>query len=190
MTPDLQLLRKQRDALDVISNIEFELVDDPAWGEPSDTSYLSKADRANPDIMANVAAMAETNQLISWFGQYGGGYVGLWRGPEQRPLERAPIVRLDTEGQYELLARSIGDFLAVADSEECFKETRAELIAAGFTVSASRKAIWKAIGEPSDLPNQYRDQRYRHHLAAGKVSKPATKLKAGSRARPAKAGRR
>src|SRR3954453_18586248 len=101
MTPDLVRLHKAvEDLEDIVDELELELVDDPSWAEPSDTSYLTKADLANPDIVANVSAMAVTNKLISWFGKDAEGYVGLWRGPLNHPLERAPVVRLDSEGQY------------------------------------------------------------------------------------------
>jgi hypothetical protein len=98
MTPDLQRLRDSLPELKaIIDELRLELVDDPAWAEPSDTSYLNDADRANPEIMDNVAAMAATDELIAWFGRDFEGYVGLWRGPSQRPLARAPVVRLDTD---------------------------------------------------------------------------------------------
>src|SRR6266545_3257150 len=105
MTPDIVKLRDSLTTLGpIIDRLELELVDDPAWGEPSDTSYLTDADRDNPDIAANLAAMSETNKLIAWFGRDAEGYLGLWRGPDGRPLDEAPVVRLDTEGQYSIVA--------------------------------------------------------------------------------------
>jgi len=66
MTPDIVKLRDSLPTLGpIIERLELELVDDPSWSEPSDTSYLSDADRQNPDIAANVEAMAETNRLIA-----------------------------------------------------------------------------------------------------------------------------
>jgi hypothetical protein len=84
---------------DLVSSLELQLVDDPRWAEPSDVSYLNDKDRANPSTMSNVEAMAATNELIAWFGRDMEGFVGLWRGPNNTPLEQAPIVRLDTEGR-------------------------------------------------------------------------------------------
>ena len=82
MTPDLRRLQESSDTLGpIFEQLELELVDDPAWEEPSDTSYLSETDRANPDIVANVDAMTKTNRLISWFGRDMEGFVGIWRGP-------------------------------------------------------------------------------------------------------------
>src|SRR4051812_37223145 len=119
MTPDLVRLRKALEDLeDIVDAVELELVEDPDWAEPSDTSYLTRADRANPDIVANVSAMAVTNKLIAWFGKDSEGYVGLWRGPKQRPIETAPVVRLDSEGQYEIVAATIPDYLAISVPED------------------------------------------------------------------------
>jgi hypothetical protein len=142
-----------------VGQLELELVDDPRWLEPSDTSYLNDDDRANPDIMANVEAMSATNELIDWFGRDQGGFVGLWRGPSGRPLTEAPVVRLDTEGQYRLVAATVPDYLAIEMPRESFAETRAKLIDSGFTVSASPEVLWQRL-EQLDQPNDYRHERY------------------------------
>ena len=78
MTPDINRLQKNLANLqNVLDQIEFEFIDDPEWAEPSDTSYLNETDRADPDIMANVAAMDATNKLIAWFGRaYGRAFKG------------------------------------------------------------------------------------------------------------------
>jgi hypothetical protein len=160
MTPDVDRLRGSLDRLhDLLERIEFEFVDDPHWAEPSDTSYLNDADRADPDIMDNVEAMAATNKLIAWFGRDVEGYVGLWRGPNDLPLHEAQVVRLDSEGQYSIVAATVPDYLAMTADDDAFESSRAELIAAGFSVRTSRKAIWAVIdGEAK--PNEFRDALY------------------------------
>jgi hypothetical protein len=161
MTPDIDRLRRKRDALgDIADALELELVDDPSWAEPSDFSYLSDQDRANPDIMANVDAMAATNQLIAWFGRDSEGFVGLWRGPESRPLSDALIVRLDTEGQYSIIAKSIGDYLAISLDHEEFDYTRERLVSAGFAVGESPDAIWASVDSEENAANKYRHSLY------------------------------
>jgi hypothetical protein len=110
MTPDIEKLREAMPTLEpIIDRLELQLVDDPTWNEPSDTSYLSESDRQNPDIAANVEAMAETNKLIAWFGRDAEGYVGMWRGPGERPIPGAPVVRLDKEGEYSIVAPAVPD---------------------------------------------------------------------------------
>lgn len=160
MTPDLQRLQQNLVRLfRIVDYLELELVDDPQWPAPSDTSYLNERHRADPDIMANVEAMAATNQRIAWFGHDQEGFLGLWRGEGEGALERAPVVRLDTEGQYEIIAATIGDFLAVSMSRGEFNSAREELIEVGFTVAASHGDIWKAL-EGAESPNDYRHVLY------------------------------
>jgi hypothetical protein len=161
MTPDIDRLAKTLDALsDIADGIELELVADPYWSEPSDVSYLNDQDRANPDIMANVDAMAATNRLIAWFGRDSQGFVGLWRGPENRPLSDAPIVRLDNEGQYSIIAKSVGDYLAISGDHDAFDNTRERLIAAGFAVRESPDAIWASVESEEDAANKHRHSLY------------------------------
>lgn len=160
MTPDLVRLRETFGQLgQLVEALELELIDDPSWPEPSDTSYLNEQDRANPDIMANVEAMAATNRLIAWFGRDMEGYLGLWRGPQELPLERAAVVQLDSDGQYSVVAATIPDYLAVAWSEEAFDRARQALSKVGFTVAASPDEIAKAA-ESFDSPNAYRHRLY------------------------------
>jgi len=160
MTPELVLLRKKLEVLgDLVDELELELVEDPQWAAPSDTSNLNADDRANPDTMANVEAIAATNKLIAWFGRDMEGFVGLWRGTDQVALAKAPIVRLNSEGQYALVASSIGDYLCIAASNDDFDENRKMVTKAGLAVSGSPDEIWEAI-EDYDSPNDYRLQLY------------------------------
>ncbi|MFI8619137.1 hypothetical protein ACIGHN_26925 [Acidovorax sp. NPDC077693] len=160
MTPDLQRLHQCFDQLSaIVDSLDLELVDDPQWIEPSDTSYLNDSDQADPDIMANVEAMAATNKLIAWFGRDHEGFVGLWRGAEDQPLDRAPVVRLDSEGQYNIVAATIPDYLAISMPEEEFESSRQVLVAAGFKVTASDTEIWEALND-AESPNDFRYALY------------------------------
>ena len=160
MTPELQQLRSQQGMLQgLFDSLELELVDDPDWSEPSDDSYLTDDERRDPDIASNIEAMRATYKLISWFGKDFEGFVGLWRGPDNSPLDCAPIARLDTEGQYRLIAQSIGDYIAISIDDEDFPQTRSGLLAAGFDVSESNEEIWSSL-DSSDEPNNYRHKLY------------------------------
>jgi hypothetical protein len=157
---ELSSLRERLGRLgNLVERLELELVDDPQWAEPSDVSYLTAADRADPEIMDNVEAMSATNNLIAWFGRDQEGFVGFWCGPSDGPIDAAPVVRLDTEGQYRLIAATVPDYLAISVSEGEFAGTRQTLIEAGFSVSSSREAIWHAL-ESFDDPNEYRRKLY------------------------------
>ncbi|MDX2093310.1 MAG: hypothetical protein SFX73_36035 [Kofleriaceae bacterium] len=173
LTREIALLHEKLDDLtDITGSIELELVDNPRWAEPSDTSYLNARDRADPDIMSNVDAMTATNQLIEWFGRDMEGFVGLWRGPSNTPREQAPIVRLDSEGQYALVATNIGDYLAISTDEDDFDDNRVALITAGFTVAASRDAIWASVPD-RDNANDYRHKLYNE----GRVKRGLTAIR-------------
>lgn len=169
MTPDLKLLHDKLDQLaDLVESLELELVDDPKWPEPSDMSYLTAKERKDPDIMSNVDAMLATNELISWFGRDMEGFLGLWRGPKNTPLDKAPIVRLDSEGQYDLVAATVGDYLAISTDADEFDESRKAIAKAGFTVAESPDAIWEALAgfeDPNDFRHVlYNEGRKRHGL--------------------------
>jgi hypothetical protein len=172
MTPDLVKLRaKQKSLRVVLDNLELTLVDEAQWTKPSDTSYLNDASRANPDVMANVAAMAATNTLVAWFGEDSEGFVGLWRGVACRPLASSPVVKLDTEGQYEIVAMTVPDYIAISVSKDDFDETRKALVKAGLKVGRDRDAIWAKLNEWSDDPNEFRNSLY-DHIKKKKRSQP------------------
>jgi hypothetical protein len=77
---------------------------EPGWAPWLDTSYLNEANLANPDIVANVRAMAEVCRLIAFVAAHEDGeYYGYWRGYGQRPVAQSPLVRLDNEGQFSVL---------------------------------------------------------------------------------------
>jgi hypothetical protein len=168
MTPEIEILRaKAHQLVALFETIEFEF-DASAWKEISGVGYLTQSDRQNPDIMSNVEAMEKTNAMISWFGRDQEGAVGLWRGPSQTPLEMAPVVRLDTEGQYRLRGTSIANYLANAEPDS-FDTSRELLVSLGLSVLESSKAVWKSIDRmtsPNDVRHAfYNEARVRHGLA-------------------------
>lgn len=170
MTPELNKLRSWlEDNEDVAETIELELVDDPKWTEPSDTSYLTAEDRKNDDIMANTEAMTKTNELIAWFGRDSEGFVGLWCGSSNGPLEGAPVVRLDSEGQYHFEGATVADYIALAvhgSDEDEFEDVRDNLAEAGFRVGDDIDAIYSAIDALKDPPNDYRNKLYNQNRVA------------------------
>ena len=144
---------------DVVAPLGLKLVGDPNWTEPSNFHYLTEKDRADPHIMANVEAMCATNVLISWFGQDNEGFVGLWRGLANTLPGSAPVVRLDSEGQYALAADGIGNYLAISRGEDDFAEVRTTLVDAGFAVADEYEDIWGTT-EGHACPNAYRHLLY------------------------------
>ncbi|GKX55678.1 hypothetical protein SOASR030_17900 [Leminorella grimontii] len=169
MTPDIALLRKNLGQLsNIMDTIQLTLIDNSDWEQfLNDNYFFNVKNCTDPDIIDNTKAMRETNRLISWFGQDHEGYVGLWRGPNEIPLEKAQIVRLDTEGEYALVADTVPNYLVMtyfygdedADKTE-FNRVRQLLVKAGFTVAADIEAIWDHIDYNSVQPNDYRNKLY------------------------------
>ena len=135
-----------------------------------DTSYLTAADRANPDIAANTQAMEETAALITWVAENDdeGVAFGYWRGPAGIPLDVAPVVALDTEGQLELLRGTTLSEALVDEygqwSQEDYTALVAECRSRGVAISAD---------DPDDLiepdvsptPADHHEARYQELLA-------------------------
>jgi len=161
MASDFDLFESKRKLLNsILDLIEFEYVDDPQWPEPSDTTYLNDSDRKNPDIMSNVEAMHATNLLINWFGRDYEGYIGLWQGPSNQTLLESPVVRLDTEGQYAIVATTIADYFLVSVPEDDFTAIQQTLFSAGFSPSPSIEIIWQSIESMRNSANEYRHAIY------------------------------
>lgn len=183
-TEELRALHRHRDGLaDLLSPLEFHFTDrsglpagvDPGnpftahLTGPSDTSYLSPEELRDPDTAAHVRAMSEVNAMVWWFGSTADGWVGLWLGPDGRPADEAPVVWLDTEGQYSIAGVTIGDYLATTVTwfdDIDFDAARSVLSDAGLTVSADEQTATAAIDalaladDPGEL-SQELEERYR-----------------------------
>lgn len=135
-------------------------------------SYLNDNDRANPDIIANVSAITKVCGYLAFVAEDDNGNVmGYWFGPDDVPIERAPIVRLDTEGQFKLLGGStlseaiLGN--QVFDDDERFTQLRRELSKSGIAVVATS---WAHLTQPrpNTLPNDLHTKLYNDsRVAAG-----------------------
>lgn len=102
---DLALLVAHRTELAELRWVDFNVT--PDWAPWADTSYLNEKDWANPAIRANVKACADVCKLIDFVVEGEDSmYFGYWRGPDMLPLADAPIVSLDSEGQFELCGTS------------------------------------------------------------------------------------
>jgi hypothetical protein len=99
------LLAAQWDGNDApLQALEIEFLAPGQTLELVDHSYLREKDRANPDIMANVAAMDEVSRHIAYVGEgLNGAALGYWLHPDEPADRPAPVVRLDTEGQFDIL---------------------------------------------------------------------------------------
>lgn len=67
-------------------------------------SHLSQEEANNPDIGANIAAIAEVASMITFVAKdEEDNFYGYWHGKENCPLEHAPIVQFDNEGQFYMM---------------------------------------------------------------------------------------
>ena len=168
MTPDLELLKNKRNQIkEIIDELQLTLTDDPNWDAPSDNSYLNEEELAIPEIQDNVTAIKATNKLISWFGQDHEGFVGLWRGPNAIPLDKAQVVRLNDEANYELVADTVPNYLMFTyfygdeDTEQHeYNRVKKLLTDAGFTVAGDIEAIYDNINYDSLQPEDYKEEQY------------------------------
>ncbi|MDX8050698.1 hypothetical protein SK571_15015 [Lentzea sp. BCCO 10_0798] len=136
-----------------------------------DTGYLTAADLANPDIVANVRAIEETAALITWVAEDEdeGRAFGYWRGPDDLPLASAPVVGLDNEGQFQLLR---GTTLSEALSDEYGQW--ADEGYAGLVALCRAQGVTISTDDPDELPEpavspapaEHHVARYRELLAS------------------------
>jgi hypothetical protein len=161
---DIAILLAHADELAERTGVELNWK--KGWAPWSDTSYLSAADRANADIMANVRAIAEVCELIAFVAaSEDEEYYGYWRGPDKRPVAVSPVVMLDNEGQFEFCGGSTfaEALLSQTYGDEQFEELRDWLVSIGIAVGAtSTDGLTYPEGELS--PDELHQELYRRYL--------------------------
>lgn len=133
---DLKLLLPHRDELAERSGIRLEWAE--GWAPWLDTGRLTEADRANPDVMANIRATHEVCVYVAFVAaDRDGQYLGYWRGPGRRIVERSPLVFLDDEGQFHLcISSSFGEaVLEKAYGDEGYHKLRDWLRSLGIPIT-------------------------------------------------------
>lgn len=136
------------------------------WAPWLDTSYLGEADRADPDIAANVRAVAAVCQLIAFVAATEDSeYIGYWRGPLGRRVAESFLVVLDNEGQFRI---SPGHNLAEAilAHSSGFDEVRDWLRSLGIAVrwETDDEMTWP---EEEHDPVKLHEELYHRYLAGG-----------------------
>lgn len=143
-----------------------------------DHSYLNDVDHANAETMANVAAMRDTAENLKFILQIRDtSLLGYWQPDPSVPLADCPLFWLDTEGQYyiaegETLAETLAYRAITDDKTGDYQTLLVAYRGLGVTIKTSEKeAIFDAMDARKKTvlptPQQYRFQRYEHHLAAG-----------------------
>lgn len=119
--------------------------------------------------MANVRAIADVCRLVAFVGATEDGEsFGYWRGPDRKPVADAPVVVLDNEGQFRILAASLAEaILFQTYGEESFAEMRDWLRALGIEVrAASVGEIPTPAAEPD--PADLHHELYRRYLGTAR----------------------
>jgi len=118
-------------------------------------------DGLDPEYVSGYLRMFEQ---IAFIGQDGGGALpGYWLGEGRCPVETAPIVELDNEGQFSLLGTDLSEALLLrAGNRMGFSKTRAWLEARGLVIGAnSQEDIWhklEAFPDPNAQADRYFDE--------------------------------
>jgi hypothetical protein len=136
------------------------------WAPWLDTSYLTESERANPDIAANVRAIAEVCGLIAFVAaDEDDQYFGYWRGPNKRLIVDAPLVRLDNEGQFGFCGGSTfaEALLSQAVDDEQFDEWRSWFESLDIAVRPRSLAGLKYPKEKTS-PSKLHQELYRRYL--------------------------
>ncbi len=144
------------------------------WAPWLDTSYLSEADRANPDIAANVRAIQEVCGLITFVAAHEDDeYFGYWRGPGKRAVADSPLVKLDNEGQFSFCGGSTfaEAVLSEAVDDEQFDQWRSWMVSLGIAVTASSPGALKYPKEKPS-PDQLHSELYRRYLRESGIEPP------------------
>lgn len=89
---------------DPLTALGAKLIDPSAPPVLISHAYLTDADRANVDIMCNIAAFDVVFGMSTFVAELDDDSVlGYWHGPKQIAIHSAPILQLDNEGQFSLL---------------------------------------------------------------------------------------
>jgi hypothetical protein len=132
---DVAILLSHEEGLAQLTGIELN--SGKKWAPWLDTSYLTPKERANPDIAANVRAIADVCGMIAFIAaREDDEYFGYWRGTNQRVVAESPIVRLDNEGQFSFCGGSTfaEALLSQSVDDEQFAEWRDWLESVGIKV--------------------------------------------------------
>jgi hypothetical protein len=161
----LQWQRGSADAgADPLEAMGVTLLDPGESHDLLDHSYLNATDRANPDIMANVAAMQITCEHAVFVARdEDGALIGYWLGPENVGIGAAPILKLDSEGQFALLeGATLSEGLLgnhVFEDTERFAELKAAFAKVGIAIKGDSWDDLPYPKAPTD-PGVYHEKRY------------------------------
>jgi hypothetical protein len=164
---DLQKLWKAQlnDDAEVLEQIELELVD------TLDDDFFDGYDENSGAPAYSVRSYQRMIEQIAFFAKtMDGGLLGYWLGEKNRPVAEAPLVELDSEGQFELRGMSVAEYIlqwTSLDEPEEFAEFREWLEEHGIEVIVkNHEDIWKKLKKYED-PNKQSGRYQEEEQAKG-----------------------
>lgn len=162
---DLAILLNHADKLHKRTGVL--LSDSEDWAPWADTSYLSEAERKQPDIAANIRAIDGVCAKIVFIAALEDSeYMGYWIGPNNRTVADSPLVVLDNEGQFHLCCGTtfVEAILERTCDQELFDELKGWFKSLGISVSAQSV---DDLQEPTDDhdPTDLHTELYERYLA-------------------------
>jgi len=164
---DLSLLLEHADRFQEMTGVAFSYAQD--WAPWLDTSYLSEEEKRNPEIFANVKAIAEVCSLITFIAELEDSqYIGFWRGLKHRSISESPLVILDNEGQFRLCAcRTLAEaILEQTYDDETFAELKSWFQSLGIEIGFSSLDELAYPEEPNDPGALHTDLFEKYRAAA------------------------
>ena len=150
-------------------------------GVANDISYLSEDELKDPDMQSNIEAMREVTALARFVAKDGqSNLYGYWLGQPSRPLHEAPIVMLDNEGQFSLLAGGslIEGVCGDQSDKKTFEAQRQRFEALGITFQAQNwndwNRLWECLREATDHPDALHTALYNLHRQQRGLDLPPT----------------
>ncbi|WP_143026777.1 hypothetical protein [Celeribacter baekdonensis] len=145
-----------------------------------DHDYINDVDRANPDIMANVRAMQDTDKKLKFVIQCEDtSLIGYWQPDPETPLEQCALFWLNTEGQYYLTeGKTLSETLAyralVDGDEDAFRSLLDAFERLGIPVpEADETSIFADMEfratKVGETPENFRNQRYEYYRSLQKI---------------------
>jgi hypothetical protein len=165
----LQWQRGANDGADPLDVMGVSLLEAGETHPLLDHSYLSDKDRADPDTMANVAALQSTCEHAAFVARDADdNLVGYWFGPEDSSIATASIVKLDSEGQFSLLeGKTLSEALLgshVFEDAERFAQLKETFAKVGVAIAADS---WDELAYPNPPtdPASFHEDRYGENLS-------------------------
>lgn len=162
------------DSMNLISSIGADFLWPDTKYSLLDHDYLNEQDRANPDTMANIKAMQDTDKKLRFVLEYkDDSLLGYWQPDPSTALDKCILFWLNTEGQYDIAEGSSAAetlaYRALLDgNKNLYEEVLRTFKQFGITIlQRDEETIFAEMNERQKkldhTPEQYRFHRYENY---------------------------